>query len=279
MNINLSRDSPKSLNINNNLNETGGNVKISSEYKELDNFDEGIKYMLNNDAKNKTLEEDLYREEPVDNNSLYNESIPDSVDNVDQTPNMSYEDIEQEKAKYLSRLKRLAKNPDIECRRLDSSYSLEEIKGEVFRAEKDRDSLLGLGMYKNGLKFFTSVMETGAEYTLKPNPIQGWSNVIEKSIDNSEYDSVLEELYEIYGGSSVLRPEIRLVCMLGASAFMYAQQKKIADSMRSSMMRGPSDDTDALLARYAKEDDTSSVSSFGSSGKPKTKKRGRPKKN
>ena len=126
-------------------------------------------------------------------------------------------------------------------------------------------------------------IEYGSSMAVKSKPLEGWSSAVYGDIENCNYDSILEELYEKYGMSVATSPEIRLLFMLSASGISYYTNKTRVDYMfngkkQSSKMRGPSDDTDDILKRLAEEEDKSSVSSFGSENITKPKKRGRPKK-
>ena len=49
--------------------------------------------------------------------------------------------------------------------------------------------------------------------------LDGWSESVNESIN--DYDEVFEELAEKYGGKSEIAPEIKLLMMLGGSAFMF----------------------------------------------------------
>ena len=65
---------------------------------------------------------------------------------------------------------------------------------------------------------------TGIEYlNNKFDPfdikLDGWSESINENI--TDYDEVFEELSEKYGGKSEMAPEIKLLMMLGGSAFMF----------------------------------------------------------
>ena len=65
---------------------------------------------------------------------------------------------------------------------------------------------------------------TGLEYlNNKFDPfdikLDGWSESVNENI--YDYDEVFEELSEKYGGQSEMSPEIKLLMMLGGSAFMF----------------------------------------------------------
>ena len=113
MSINISRDSQKSINVNNGINESNINFTRTIEQNNSGsngNFDDGLKYIMNIDAKSKTIEDeqnhqnDTFQEENEEIRSEY--SLSDEIDdNLDEVPRMSYEELEKEKAKYLSKLK------------------------------------------------------------------------------------------------------------------------------------------------------------------------------
>ena len=65
---------------------------------------------------------------------------------------------------------------------------------------------------------------TGAEYMnnrFDPFDVKldGWSESVNENI--ADFDEVFEELAEKYGGKSEVAPEIKLLMMLGGSAFMF----------------------------------------------------------
>ena len=49
--------------------------------------------------------------------------------------------------------------------------------------------------------------------------LDGWSESVNESIN--DFDEVFEQLYEKYGGGGEMAPELKLVMMLGGSAFMF----------------------------------------------------------
>ena len=51
--------------------------------------------------------------------------------------------------------------------------------------------------------------------------LDGWSESVYDSVNNDEYDEVLEELYEKYKSKTKMAPEMKLLMMLGGSAFMH----------------------------------------------------------
>lgn len=267
---------------------------------------------LANEKKRVEPEEPVYQEEEEEDQYQGNydqESEIDpmmqgnySDDGEPQEPEMSYEEIQQQKAFYLSQLKRLTDRGSIPSRRLGPEHSLRDIKGEVLRIRKEIEIGRGINYCRQGLLFCVSTIEM---LNLKYDPagikLDGWTNHI--MADKEAYDDVFEELYEKYSKNITMAPEIKLISMVVASAFGYHWQKYTSQKVQppassynrapayepkfERKMKGPSVDTDELLRKL--NDDMSDVSSIVSEvpEMPKEKetvvtvpkaKRGRPKK-
>ena len=94
------------------------------------------------------------------------------------------------------------------------------MRTEYYKLKKQRET-------ENSVKFqrkiFMAVV-TGAEFlNNKFSPfdikLDGWSESVNDNIN--DFDEVFEELAEKYTGKSEMAPEIKLVMMLGGSAFMF----------------------------------------------------------
>lgn len=238
-------------------------------------------------------------EEDDDEEDEYDEDGPDlfqtntQQDSSYQTPQRSYEDIQQEKAYLISQLKRLEKKGSVLTRRFTMEHSLEEIRGEVFRIKKEESMDAGIDYCRQGLMFCVSSIEM-AEGKYNTGLLGGWSRNVMGNIDS--YDGVFEELYEKYYTTATIAPEIKLISMLAGSGFMFSLQKKMLTGTsippKQREMSGPSIDTDDLMRRLNEidvdeDDDIVSIASNNSSIKIKEaetktinvkKPRGRPKK-
>lgn len=290
MNVNVTRDTDQFLNIDGK--EGSGNIGLKIEKESFRPQSDNLHFIMNDDVKNSFNEEinesveednDYNQNDQSNNNSVAADSYQGQNNWGNQDTGLSYEEMEKEKANYLSKLSRLSQNPQLTCRKLTYMNSLEEIKAEVYRCEKDLEIIQGVQLYRNGLVFLSSGMEFGLDKGMGWNTMNGWSHVVTKDVNNNNYDKVLEEIYEIWGGAGVMRPEFKLVMMLGSSAFNFHLQKLMAEkamsnpSMMASFaqkMKGPSEDTDEILRRLDAESDVSSVVSEP----PQPKKRGRKKK-
>lgn len=284
MSINvLKNDDDNILRVNQGA-ESGGDIRLSTARK--DTYKEPQEYNMH------MFNEDVREDEISNNDNDYNnDSVEDDV-SEEYNPGVennfndgrSFADIEREKAECLSKLNRLAQNPKLQVRRLDYSYSLEEIKSEVMRCEKDEEIIRGVELYRTGLSFFVQGSEWGMTAGLNMETMKGWSNAVNMDITSNNYDKVLADIYEIWGGAAMTRPEIQLVFMLGMSGLNYHTNRKMALQQNTEYyqrtrpnMRGPAENTDDILRELDKESVISSDSS--EAPPPPPKKRGRKKKN
>ena len=132
----------------------------------------------------------------------------------------SFEEIQKEKQELLFKLKRLEKTGLRSSRQYSMDSKISDIRDE-FRTLKKQKEL------EKSIKFSREMLMAcvgGIEYLNgKFDPLdvklEGWSESIMENIDN--YDEVFEELYDKYNDKVDIAPEIRLIMMVGGSAFMY----------------------------------------------------------
>ena len=144
---------------------------------------------------------------------------PKRVHTVPDAP-PSLKEIMKEKEELLYKFERLQRLGVQIPNHYNMSSNLDEMKSEYDRLKRARDS-------ENAVKFSRKALMacvTGIEFlNTKFDPLdiklEGWSESIHENI--SEYDDVFEELHEKYKGSSKLAPELKLLFMLGGSAFMF----------------------------------------------------------
>ncbi len=287
MSINVTRNGDDNiLRVNQNM-ESGGDIKLSAARAESRKEPDYNMHVFNDDAReiNDLSIEDEENDNSVEDDGSEEQNYSTGMGDVGFNDGRSYADIEREKAEYLSKLNRLAQNPKLQVRRLDYSYSLEEIKSEVMRCQKDEEIMRGVELYRTGLSFFAQGAEWGMTSGLNMETMKGWSNAVTMDITSSNYDKVLADIYEIWGGAAMTRPEIQLVFMLSMSGLNYHTNRKMAmqhsseyyQRTRPSPMRGPAENTDDILRELDKESVMSSESS--EAPPPPPKKRGRKKKN
>ena len=133
---------------------------------------------------------------------------------------MSSQDIKNEKIDLIYKFKKLEGQGIRTTMNYNMNSQLEDMRNEYFKLKKQRE-------IDNSIKFQRKVMMaaiTGLEFlNNKFDPfdikLDGWSESVNENIN--DYDEVFEELAEKYGGKSEVAPEIKLLMMLGGSAFMF----------------------------------------------------------
>ena len=133
---------------------------------------------------------------------------------------MNSQDIKNEKIDIIYKFKKLESQGIRTTMNYNMNSQLEDMRNEYFKLKKQRE-------IENSIKFQRKVMMaaiTGLEFlNNKFDPfdvkLDGWSESINENI--IDYDEVFEELADKYGGKSEVAPEIKLLMMLGGSAFMF----------------------------------------------------------
>lgn len=133
---------------------------------------------------------------------------------------MNSQDIKNEKIDIIYKFKKLESQGIRTTMNYNMNSQLEDMRNEYFKLKKQRE-------VENSIKFQRKVVMaaiTGLEFlNNKFDPfdvkLDGWSESVNENI--IDYDEVFEELAEKYGGKSEVAPEIKLMMMLGGSAFMF----------------------------------------------------------
>ena len=154
----------------------------------------------------------------------------DNFETVDSS-HMTYEEIQKAKFDLLCKFERL-RDKGV---KIPKTFSMSSDYDEM-RYEYDR--LLHLRKMDNSVKMQRQMLisfVSGTEWLNgKFDPfdlkLDGWSESVHDGI--SDYDDVFEELYEKYQCSGSMSPELRLMFMVGGSAFMY----HISNSMFKSKL-------------------------------------------
>jgi hypothetical protein len=130
------------------------------------------------------------------------------------------EEIAIEKQELLYRLERLEANGFKPSRKFNMSSNLEDIKFEYERMKKQRDVDKSIKFQRKILMAITSGIEfVNNKFDPLNIKLDGWSESIYENLH--EYDDVFEELHEKYKSKVKMAPEIKLLMMVGGSAFMF----------------------------------------------------------
>lgn len=221
---------------------------------------------------------------------IYGRSIVESNDNPEEE-NMSYDDMQQQKAYFLSQLKRLESKGHVPSRRFGMEHSLNEVKSEVFKIRKEIETDRGINYCRQGLMFCVSTLEMlNTKYDPFGVQLDGWSSVI--MADKENYDDVFEELYQKYATKMQMAPEIKLMTMLAGSALMFHMQKSMMTKREEpatiqkhqppppavKKMKGPSINLDDAFSDISSEASETPVFTKTVNVPTGQKKRGRPAK-
>lgn len=133
---------------------------------------------------------------------------------------MNAQDIKNEKIDLIYKFKKLEGQGIRTTMNYNMNSHLEDMRNEYLKLKKQRE-------VDNSIKFQRKVMMamiTGVEFLNgKFDPfdikLDGWSESVNENI--YDFDEVFEELSEKYGGKSEIAPELKLMMMLGGSAFMF----------------------------------------------------------
>lgn len=146
---------------------------------------------------------------------------------------MTEEELINAKREILYQFERMERKGMQLPKKFTLASSLDEMRLELDRLKRDRE-------IDQSVKFQRKVMltlVTGVELlNNKFDPVgarlDGWSESINDQID--DYDEVFEELHDKYKGKAKMAPELKLLFMLGGSAFMF----HMTNTMFKSQMPG-----------------------------------------
>ena len=166
-----------------------------------------------------TPEEDV-KSIPVEEDPLISKQMGHENGGFKPLGAMSAQEIKNEKIDLIYKFKKLESQGIRTTMNYNMNSHLEDMRNEYLKLKKQRE-------VENSIKLQRKVMMaaiTGLEYlNNKFDPfdvkLDGWSESINENI--TDYDEVFEELAEKYGGKSEMAPELKLLMMLGGSAFMF----------------------------------------------------------
>jgi hypothetical protein len=209
--------------------------------KDDDDFD--FNNILAKNSKSRENMDNLMSRMNIDTNSLDMKNLDDmddmrsrnSRDNMDlvdddkdyheesrrdDTPAKSYEDERKEREEILYQLEKMRRLGVQGIKRFNMSSDLDEMRYELNRIKKERNVEASIKFQRNAMMTFVTGVEYATDYFgLFSGNMKGWSENVYESIN--DYDEVFEELHEKYAHRGTVAPEIRLLWMLGGSAFMY----------------------------------------------------------
>lgn len=224
-----------SLNVNNDA--MGLNMLLNQNNQMDDNSEKsGKTNIFNSDEDGDEDDEDDGDGEDVYQNNNNNTFTPsfynsESPRHSNRFREKSREEINNEKTEMLYQFDRMEKKGFKIPKKFSMESSLDDMKSEFDRIKKDKEVDTSVAFQRKMMLAFT----TGVEFlNNKFDPfdvkLDGWSENVHESID--DYDEVFEELHNKYSSKSKMSPEMKLIMMMGGSAFMF----HLTNSMFKSSM-------------------------------------------
>jgi hypothetical protein len=235
--------------VNNNNDNTGNSSpksNISEENKSVKSNNSDDFSFFKGDTNDTNSEEKKISIDPI-NDPIMNNVAPEEYKPVHV---LSQTDIKNEKIDLLYKFSKLQNQGTRTSTNYNMNSNLDDMRNEYIKLKKQRDTT-------NSVKFQRKVMMaavSGAEFlNSKFDPfdvkLDGWSESVNESIE--DFDEVFEQLYDKYGGGGEIAPELKLVMMLGGSAFMFhlsnTMFKSSIPNMNDIMHQNPD-----LMKQFAK---------------------------
>ena len=219
-----------------------GSVNNNNDNNSNNNNNNNSNYNNNNDNEftNSNIELHISKEAPMndlENNLMHQMDQASSCSTPRPQPRkLSFEEIKKEKEELIYKFEKMRRLGMNIPNRYNMTSDLDEMKIEYEKVKRDRE-------VENGIKFSRKVLmalTTGMEFlNNKFDPcdlkLDGWSESVHENI--GEYDEVFEELNEKYRGTAKVSPEIKLLLMMGGSAFMF----HLTNTMFKSSLPGMGD--------------------------------------
>jgi len=226
----------------------GLDLLMNNNKKKKDNFNSGRPYRQNDNLSNYSDSEsnsmsfegegsgggsglnfrnsgDMNNEEGFDeDDDISGEDEDDETlsNNSDDNKNykQDYERMMEEKKELLFQFEKLEKKGIRLNKKFTISSNIDEMRAEYETLKRQREMENSVKFQKKMLMAFVTATEfLNSRFDPFDVKLDGWSENMHESIN--DYDEVMEELHEKYKGKSKMAPELKLLMMVGGSAFMF----------------------------------------------------------
>lgn len=196
-------------------------VDISPQFVDVKQMDDGDDSELSYEVASTNGSEEVYMRKPKGKPSrFYKEETPTESEYSAVGGGMSEEEILKAKQELLYQFDRLEKKGIKLPRKFTLASSLEEMKSEYERLKRDKEVDSSVKFQRRMMMAFASGVEfLNDRFDPFDIKLSGWSEKIHEDIE--DYDDVFEELHEKYKGKAKVAPELKLLFMMGSSAFMF----------------------------------------------------------
>lgn len=227
---------------NNNSNDNLNNNELNQRLRQLESDDNDINCMdnafnnLNNNNNNFNQEfnfdnDDNFNKQDDDDDREYREYKEYREDDRDdereyenryeeQPKEPSIEELLREKQELLMQFDRLQKRGIKLSREYTLASNIDEMRFEYNRIKTCKEIDNSVMFSRKMLMAFVTCLEfLNNRFDPFEINLDGWSESVHENV--GDYDDVFEELYEKYKSKANVAPEIKLMLMLGGSAFMF----------------------------------------------------------
>ena len=214
---------------NNVANGSNGGLQDIDLDAELKNLDIGLDDTLNKAKNMNGPGLPKFGSSPISSMPTSNPAPTTMSYQSNPTIEMTYEEIQKSKFDLLCKFERLREKGVKIPKMFSMSSDYDEMKYEYDRLLHQRKMDNSVKMQRRMLiSLITGVEWLNGRFDPFDLKLDGWSESIHEGI--TEYDDVFEELYEKYQGSGDMAPELKLMFMVGGSAFMYHLQNSMFKS-------------------------------------------------
>ena len=201
-------------------------VKVKKQEPEM--FNDKTFEMFSNPEKRREEEEEEDdddenddEEEDYDNKSIESEGY-NGNDQYTEEPSPGFATIDDEKQDLLYKFHRIETKGVKLVKKFNMYSDIREMRAEYNKIKKDSE----IGSSIKFSKKLLMAIVSGAEFLNKRyDPVgaelNGWSESVMETVNDGDYDNVLEKLHNKYSGKVDTPPEIELMLSLGGSAVMF----------------------------------------------------------
>lgn len=218
----------KSINVRPSVIDVGQNINIDSG-----SGSGSSEYETETDISYESEEQQPKQQWNPRKSKQYSESEADTSvieDGYKNRDRLSEEEILLMKKELLYQFERFERKGMKLPKKFTLASSLDEMKMEFERLKKDRALDSSVKLQRRILMATVSGVEwLNGKFDPIGAKLDGWSDSIYEDIDN--YDEIFEELHEKYKSKASMSPEMKLVMMLGGSAFMHHMTHSFKNQM------------------------------------------------
>ncbi len=174
--------------------------------------------------------------EKIDNSSIENKSQASIKSIRKNFEKNDYNSTRKKKQEILFKLEKMRRLGIQGIKKFNMSSDLVEMEEELSRVKHEREIESSIKFQRKCLMAFVTGSELlNNKFDFLDFKLDGWSEQVHENID--EYNEVFEELHEKYKERAKMAPELKLLFMLGGSAFMY----HVTNSMFKNSIPGMED--------------------------------------